>query len=220
MAWGFLFLYLPFGSSVHWCLIRWIWVACISPATCLIYLAVALELSYFFASWYTLLAGNLSRSLLPSFMVLETNSSSLRKNQNISLCKIFAVSDGYFARLIWAYTQLYHSSTLFDPWWKLLNKSNLACTSLDWGLQNSSNLEQIVFNSYSSLVKFQDTYWSIPKSPLQAMIFLHCWGSGRAASSHSSMFSHFNFHFKKWWYKLSLTVLSILGPSICDMQGI
>ena len=121
-------------------------------------------------------------------------------------------SGGYFARLIWACTQLYHSSTLFYPWWKLVNKSNLACTSLDWGLQNSSNWDQIVSKSNSSFVKPHDTYWSIPKCPLQAMTFLHCWGSGRAASSHSSIFSHFNL------YKLSLTVQSILGPSIYGMN--
>ena len=139
----------------------------------------------------------MSRATLPSFMVLETNSSSCRKNQTMCLCKIFAVSGGYFARLTWAYTQLYHSSTLFDPWQKLVNKSNLACTSLDWGLQNSSNQDQIVSNSNSSFIKPHDTYWSMQKSPLQAMTFLHCWGSGRAASSHSNKFSHFNFHFKK-----------------------
>ena len=136
----------------------------------------------------------------------------------MSLCKIFAVSGGYFARLTRACTQLYHSSALSDPWWKLVNKSNLACTSLDWGLQNSSNWDQIVSNSNSSFVKPHDTYWSIQKSPLQAMTFLHCWGSGRAASSHSSMFSPFNFHFKKQWYKLSLTVQSILGPSMYCMN--
>ena len=52
-----------------------------SPATCLMYLAVALELSIFLASWHTLLGVNLSRSTLSSLIVLVTNSSSLRKNQ-------------------------------------------------------------------------------------------------------------------------------------------
>ena len=150
-------------------------------------LAVAFELSYFLASWHTLLAGNLSKSTLPSFMVLETKSSPCRKNKNISLCKIFAGSGGCFVRLTCACTLLYYSSTLLDPWQKLVKKSNLAHTSLDWGLQNSSN---------SSLVNPQDTYWSIPKSPLQTMTFLHCCGSGSAASLHSSMFLHFNCHFK------------------------
>ena len=155
---SFCFLYLPFDSSVHWCLMRWIWVACISLATCFICLAMAFELSYFFASWHTLLAGNLSRSTLPSFMVLETNSSSCRKNQNMSLCKIFAVSGGYLVRLTCACTRLYHSSTHFDPWWNLVNKSNLANTSLNWGLKISSNQDQIVSNSNSSFVKSHDTY--------------------------------------------------------------
>ena len=161
---------------------------------------------------FTLLAGNLSKSTLPSFIILETKSSSWRKKQNISLCKIFAVSGGYFVRLTCACTLLYHSSTHLDPWWKLVNKSNLAHISLDWGLQNSSNWVQIVSNCNSSLVKPQDTYCSIPKSPLHAMTFLHCCGSGSAASLHSSMFSHFNHHFKNQWYKLSSTVQSIFGP--------
>ena len=121
-------------------------------------------------------------------MVLETKSSSCRKNENISLGKIFAVSGGYFARLTCACTLLYHSSTLLDLWKKLVNKSNLVHTSLDWGLQNSSDWVQIVSNFNSSLVKPQDTYWSIPKFPLQAMTFLHCFGSGSAASPHSGMF--------------------------------
>ena len=88
------FLYFPAGNSVHWCLRRFICAACGSPATCLIWHAVALELSSFWASCLTLLAGNFSRSTLPSLMVLETKSSSLRKNQKMSLCIILAVSGG------------------------------------------------------------------------------------------------------------------------------
>ena len=178
------------------------------------YLAVAFELSYFLSSWHILLAGNLSQSTLPLFMVLKTKSSSCSKKQNRSPCKIFAVSGGYFVKLTCACTLLYHSSTLLDSWQKLVNKSNLAHTPFNWGLQNSSNQVQIVSNFNSSLVRPQDTYWSIPKSPLQAMTFLHCCGSGSAAGLHSSMFSHFNLHFKNQWYKLLLNVQSILGPSI------
>ena len=48
--------------------------------TCLLCLAVTFELSIFFASCLTMLAGNLSRSILLSLIVLETNSLSLRKN--------------------------------------------------------------------------------------------------------------------------------------------
>ena len=39
------------GNSVLWCLIKLIWGACRSPATCLIWCAVAFELSSLFASW-------------------------------------------------------------------------------------------------------------------------------------------------------------------------
>ena len=88
---GLFFLYFPAGNSVCWCLRRLICAACGSPATCLIWCTVALELSSFLASCLTLLAGIFSRSTLPSLMVFETNSSSLKKNQKMSLCKILAV---------------------------------------------------------------------------------------------------------------------------------
>ena len=215
---GLFFLYLPAGNSVCWCLRRFICTACGSPATYLIWHAVALEFSRFLASCLTLLAGNFSRSTLPSLMVLETNSSSLRKNQKMSLCRIFAVSGGYFARLNWACTALYHSFTLLLPCLKLVSRSNLACTSLYWGLQNSSNLLQIVSSITWSVGKPQDTYWSMSKSPDQAMTFLHCCLSGNAASLNSRMFSHFRCHCKNLWYKPLLTVQSILEPS--KMYGI
>ena len=105
------FLHLPGRRSVCWCLIKLISVALGSLATCLMCLAVALDASNFFASWLTLLAGHLSRWTLLSLMVLNTNSSSLRKYQKISWCKTFTVSYGYLERLTWACTALYHSST-------------------------------------------------------------------------------------------------------------
>ena len=81
--------------------------------------------------------------------------------------------EGYFATLTWVCTALYHSSTLLLSCLKLVSRSNLAHTSLDWGLQNPSNLPQIVFSVNWSVGKPQDTYWSIPKLPDQAMTFLH-----------------------------------------------
>ena len=116
LGWRFLLLVLAICSGL-------IWVAWGSPATCLMCLALALELSIFLAGWCTLLAGNLSRSMVPSLIILETNSSSFRKNQQISLCSILAVSGGYLARLICAWTTLYHSSILLVPCLKLFNKS-------------------------------------------------------------------------------------------------
>ena len=132
----------------------------------------------------------------------------------MSLCKILAVSRGYFARLIWAWTALHHSSMLLFPWQKLVNKSKWALTSLAWGLQNSSKCSQIVSKLRSSLGRFQDTYWSIPKSPIQATTFLHFWHSGSAASSHSIIFLHLSLHLRNLWYKPSLTVQSMWGPSM------
>ena len=188
---GFLFLCFPGGSSVCWYHMRLTCTVSGSPATCLMCLAVALELPIFLASWCTLLAANFSRSTPPSLIVLDTNSSSHRKNWNISQCKILAVSGGYLARLIWACTALYHSSTLLLACLKLVTRSNWALTLLDWSLQNYSNLSHIVSRLNSSLDKHHETYWSIPKSLLQAMTFLHFCFSGRATSSHSSIFSHF-----------------------------
>ena len=128
-----------------------------------------------------------------------------------------AVSGGYLARHTWAGTVLYHSSTDLLPRQKLVSRSNLAVTSFAWGLQNSSYLDQIVSKWSSSAGKHQETYWSIPKLPLCAMTFLHFLESGSIVSSHSKMFSHFNFHFKNLWYKPSLTVQSILRPPIYGM---
>ena len=79
LGWRFFILHLPLDNSVCWWHIRLIWVVWRSPTTCFMCLAVALEFSIFLASWHTLLAGNLSSSTLPSFIVLETNSSSFRK---------------------------------------------------------------------------------------------------------------------------------------------
>ena len=74
---------------MHWCLSNCICVACGSFDTCLMYFAVDLEDSSFLANCLTLLAGNLSRSILGSFIVLETKSSSLRKKPKKCLSIIF-----------------------------------------------------------------------------------------------------------------------------------
>ena len=114
----------------------------------------------------------------------------------MSLCKILAVSGGYLARLPCACTALYHSSILLLPCLKLVRRSKWAHTSFDWGLQNSSNFPQIVSKVNSSDGKLHETYWSMPKSPPQAITFMHFCHSGKAASSHSKMFSHFKCHLK------------------------
>ena len=139
---------------------------CGSLVTCFMCFAVTWELSNFFASWQTVLAGNLFNSTCPSTTGLETKDLSFRKNQNISLCKIWAVAWGYLTRATCVCTVLYHSFTIHSPCLKLVNKSNLALTSLACGLQNSSNLFHMTSNVNSSDGIFQDTYWSRPKSPL------------------------------------------------------
>ena len=165
-----------------------------------------IELSIFLASYLTLVAGNLFMSMLLSFIVLRQIS------QKKSLCRIMAVSCGYLANTAWVCTALYHSSPDLSPYQKLASKSNLALTSSDRGLQNSSNFSQMVARLSSPLDRFHETYCSIPHSSLQAITFLHFLLSASMASSHSRMFSHFKNHFKNLWYKPSLTVQSILGP--------
>ena len=67
------------GRSVLWCLTRFTCAAWGSLATCLMCLVVDFEDSIFLASHCSLLAGNLSKSIFESLMVLETNSSSFKK---------------------------------------------------------------------------------------------------------------------------------------------
>ena len=177
-------------------------------------LAVDLEDSNFFAICLTLLAGNLSRSIFESFIVQDTKSSSFRKKQNMSLCRIFAVSCGYPANLIWFWTALCHLPTEQSPCLKLVSRSNLALTSFVWSLQISSNFFQITSKLKSSRGRSHETYWSIPKSPDHAINFLHFLDSDSTASSQWSMFSHLIFHFRNLLYKPSSTFQFILGPSI------
>ena len=109
-------------------------------------------------------------------------TSSFRKNKKMSLWSILAVSGGYLAKFTCACMALYHSSTLQFPYLKLISKSKLAWTSFDCGLQYSSYIPHIVSKVSSLENRFQDTYWSIPQSLLQAITFLHCWCSRSATS--------------------------------------
>ena len=177
-------------------------------------LVVACELSNFLAFCLTLLAGNLLNSTCPSFKVFDTNDSSFKKNQKMSLWRICAVSGGYLASATYVCTALYHSSTLISACKQLVSRSNLALNSFAYGLQNSSIFFHITSRVRSSFGKFHEMYWSNPKSPDQAMTFLHFLDSGSMASSHSSMFSHLIFHFRNLLYKPSSTFQFILGPSI------
>ena len=134
--------------------------------------------------------------MLPSLMVLDTKSSCHRKNQNMSLCSILTVSRGYLAKFTCACMALYHSSMLWFPWQKLISRLNLALTSFDCSLQYSSYFPYMTSKVSSLEGRFQDTYWSMPQLPLQAMTFLHCWHSGSAASLHSRIFLHLRHHLR------------------------
>ena len=207
------FIFLLGLTGWYLCAVMWqeinlyhLWVPC--------NYAVAWELSIIFAHWCTVLAGNLLNSTWPSFKVLERNDSSLRKNQNIYLCRIWAVSWGSLASVTCACTALYHSLTLISPCLKVISKSNLALTSLACGLQNSSNFFHMTSKVKSSLDKFQDMYWFKLKSPLQTTISLHFLASGSIAISHSNIFSHLILHLRNLLYNPSFMVQSIVGPSM------
>ena len=132
----------------------------------------------------------------------------------MSLCRILAVSCGYFAKLICTCTALYHSSTKQSPCLKLVSKSNLALISFVCGLQNSSIYCQMTSKHVSSGDKSQDMNWSIPKSPDQATTFLHFHVSESIANLQSNIFLHFIFHLMNLLFKLSSTVQFIFGPSM------
>ena len=114
----------------------------------------------------------------------------------MSLCSILAGSRGYLAKFTCACMALYHSSMLWFPWQKLISRSNLAQTLFDCGLQYSSYFPHMVSRVSSLEGRFQDTYWSTPQLPLQAITFLHYWCSGSAASLHSRMFLHLRHHLR------------------------
>ena len=134
-------------------------------ATWFIWHAVAFDVSIFFASCLTLLAENFCNSTLHSFMVLETKSYISMQDT----CSFWWV----FTRDTCACTALYNLSTDLYPCLKLVSRSNLAMPSFACGLQKSSYLAYIVSKQRSPAGKHQETYWSIPKSLLHTMTFLH-----------------------------------------------
>ena len=159
-------------------------------------LAVAFELSYFLANWNTLLAGNLSKLTLPSLMVLDTKSSSFRKNQKMSLWSILAVSRGiWLSLLVSAQHCTTHPCCSFLVL-KLVSKSNLAQTLLDCGLQYSSYFPHIVSRVSSFEDRFQDTHWSIVQSPLHAITFCTAHILGELQVCIPKYFLHLRHHLK------------------------
>ena len=179
-------------------------------------LALDLEDSNFLASCPTLPAGNFSRSILESLVVLQTISSSLRKKTNkICLCVVF---------LLFLVGTLPDWSGLVQHYTIHLHSYLLACNLLTGQSLLLLHLTEVYrilwicskWPPRTNLLggKHQDTYWSIPKSPDQATTFLHFLASDNIASSQSNIFSHLIFHFRNLWYKLSFTVQFIFGPSI------
>ena len=151
--------------------------------------------------------------MLESLIVLETNSSPLRKNQNISLCRILAFQLGilpYWSVLEQHYTIHQHSYHLA---WCLLRDQILL-----WPYWFEA--EFLTFTSYHLQAEFfwgkhHDTYCPIPKSGDQATTSLQFLASDSIASSQSSIFSHLIFHFRNLWYKLSFTIQSTFFVFLC-----
>ena len=138
------------GISVLWYLNKFTWMACGSLDTCLMCLVVDLEDSHFLASCLTLLAGNISRSMLESLIILETNSSFLRKKPKYVSMQVLLFQVGTllgWSELVQQYPFHLHSSLLAQYFVK---RSNLALTSFVCGLQNSLNLDQMTSKHNSS----------------------------------------------------------------------
>ena len=156
---------------MHWWCIRFIWAACGSLATCLICLAVALEFSIYLhvvsLCLWELVEVNITiiNCLWDKVLITE------KKKQKVCLCRILAVSCGYLDNTTWVCTVLYLSLTDLSPHLKLVSKSNLALNSLDWGLQKCSNVSHMTSKLNSLFVRFHETHWSIPKSPLHGINF-------------------------------------------------
>ena len=122
----FFLLNLQGGISVHWCHKRLTCITCGSLATCFICFAVALELSIFLASWHISLARNMLESILLSLIVLETNSSSFRKNNKIYRCE----ESWQFLDGTWLMQSVFvqHCTThqhFYCPAWNLLTSQTL-----------------------------------------------------------------------------------------------
>ena len=177
---------------------------------------VTFELSIFLASCLILLAGNLPRSILLSFMVLDTDSSSLRKNQKY-LCEEswlwLSLVDTWSEQPGSGQCYTIHPPTCFLAG-SLLEDQIGPTLHLNGACRILQTFLQIVSRVTSSVDRLQETYWSMPKSPLQVITFLHFLLSESITSSHSRIFSHFKYHFRHLWCRPSLTVQSILGPSM------
>ena len=194
--------------SVLWYLIRLTCATWGSLATALMCLAVDFIDSIFLVNYLTLLAGSLSKSVLESLMVLETNSSSFKKNQKISRCKILAVSGGYLARDTWACTALYHSSTEWLPSLKLVTRSNLALTSLVCGFAEIFKLGP--YDIQAKIFRWQAPWHMLSHTNIftphyDCLAFLGIWQHGKV---HSLICFH-----------TSVSTSEIYGTSYCSQSS-
>ena len=147
LPFGLLFLLCLFvGSSVLWCLIKLIW-GCLQISSYLLNMMCsglwALEL---FCQLLNTTGREFVQINTSSVIVLDTNSSSHKKNQKMSQCNIFTVSEEYFVRFTCTCTALYHSSMLLFPWWKLVKRSNWAGITVYKNLHTSPKLCQNSFH--------------------------------------------------------------------------
>ena len=132
------------------------------------------------------------------FLIIQEKPDVMMKD----VCSFLGVSGKRHLSLYCIVPHICRSVTLVEACKQVKSDSYFICLRL----AKSSYLDHIVSKQSSSVGKHQETYWSIPKSPLKAMIFLHFFDSGSITSSQSKIFSHFSFHFKSLWYKPSFTV--------------
>ena len=200
---GFFFLYLPL--VIQCTADAWGWSGCMGvSSTCFICLAVAFELP---SSWQVVHPACWELIKVHTAFIYCFRNKVLifrKKKQTISSMKYLGCLWWVFGKIDWPRTTfnlrtyciiplIYTSCTLPEACQEI--KVGLYFI-LPWDLLNSSKHSQIVSKLRSSLGRLQDTYWSMPKSPLQATTFLHFWHSGSAASSHSSMFLHLSLPFE------------------------
>ena len=164
-----------------------LWVTCHlldMPGSCLWTL-------HFLCKLPDLACGKLVRSILLSLIVLETNSSSLRKNQKMSPWGILAVSWGVLSQSNLGRYCIVSFINRFVALPEASKQVKAGPYFIPLWLAELFIFPQIVSSISSSLDKLHVTYWSIPKSPFHAITFFYCfflvtWQAHTPVGSHTS----------------------------------
>ena len=217
--WEFCFhLALLGGRSVLWCLLRLTCATWESLAIALMCLTVDFEDSIFLASCLTLLAGNLSKSMLEPWWFWKQTPHLLRRTRKYLYARYLEFLVGTWQGTL-GFVQYCTTHPQNDCiCLKLVSRSNLALILFVCGLQKSSNFGP--YDIQAKIFRWQAPWHILIHTKISTphYYFLAFLGICNMASSQSNMFSHFSFHLRNLWYKLSFTVQSIFGPSIYDIN--